>query len=82
MPLKTIKLTVSDEMLTQLDSQAETEDIPRAEIIRRAISGSLQPMKRDNYAKTCVDVLKTTNGKLTRLEAEHLVSVVIKGMAA
>ena len=78
----TIELTVPHQMLEQLNIAATKHSLSRAEIIRRAISGSLQPMKRDNYAKTCVDVLKTTNGKLTRLEAEHLVSVVIKGMAA
>ena len=78
----TIKLAVSDDMLEQLNTAATSHSLTRAEIIRRAISGSLHPMKRENYAKTCTEVLKATNGKLSRLEAEHLVSVVIKGMAA
>ncbi len=82
MPLKTIKLAISDEMLTQLDSQAEVEGMPRSELIRRTLSGQTHSMVKENYAKTCSDVLRATNGKLSRTEAYHLVSVVIKGMAA
>ena len=82
MPLKTIKLAVSDEMITQLDSRAELEGMPRSELIRRTLSGQLHPMVLENYAKTCADVLRATNGKLSRAEVDHVVSVVIKGMAA
>ena len=73
---------VSDEMLTQLNAQAETEGMPRSEFIRRTMAGELHPFVLENYAKTCADVLKATNGKLTRAEVDHLVSVVIKGMAS
>ena len=65
MPLKTIKLAVSDEMITQLDSRAELEGMPRSELIRRTLSGQLHPMVLENYAKTCADVLRATNGKLS-----------------
>ena len=82
MPLKTIKLAVSDEMLAQLDSQAELEGMPRSELIRRTLSGQLHPAVIENYPKTCSDVLRATNGKLSRAEVDHVVSVVIKGMAA
>ena len=82
MPSHTIKVCVSDEMLTQLNSQAETEGMPRSEFIRRTLAGELHPFVLENYAKTCADVLKATNGKLTRAEVDHLVSVVIKGMAS
>ena len=82
MPLKTIKLAVSDEMITQLDSRAELEGMPRSELIRRTLSGQLHPMVLENYPKTCADVLRATNGKLSRSEVDHVVSVVIKGMAA
>ena len=82
MPLKTIKLAVSDEMITQLDAQAAVEGMPRSELIRRTLSGQLHPTVLENYPKTCADVLRATNGKLTRSEVDHVVSVVIKGMAA
>jgi metal-responsive CopG/Arc/MetJ family transcriptional regulator len=82
MPLKTIKLAVSNEMLTQLDNQAQVEGMPRSEFIRRTLSGQLHPLVLENYPKTCADVLRATNGKLSRAEVDHLVSVVIKGMAS
>ena len=82
MPLKTIKLAVSDEMLTQLDSQAEIEGMPRSELIRRTLSGQLHPAVIENYPRTCAEVHRATNGKLSRAEVDHVVSVVIKGMAA
>ena len=43
MPLKTIKLAISDEMITQLDSRAAIEGMPRSELIRRTLSGQLHP---------------------------------------
>ena len=82
MPSHTIKLTVSDEMLAQLNAQAATEGLPRAEFIRRTLAGELHPMVLENYPKTCAEVLRATNGKLSRAEVDHLVSVVIKGMAS
>jgi metal-responsive CopG/Arc/MetJ family transcriptional regulator len=82
MPLKTIKLAISDEMITQLDSRAAIEGMPRSELIRRTLSGQLHPAVIENYPRTCAEVLRATNGKLSRAEVDHLVSVVIKGMAA
>ena len=82
MPLKTIKLAVSDEMITKLDSRASLEGMPRSELIRRTLAGELHPFVLENYAKTCADVLRATAGKLTRAEVDHIVSIVIKGMAA
>ena len=52
MPSHTIKVCVSDEMLTQLNSQAETEGMPRSEFIRRTLAGELHPFVLENYAKT------------------------------
>ena len=43
MPLKTIKLAVSNEMLTQLDNQAQVEGMPRSEFIRRTHFRSTAP---------------------------------------
>ena len=82
MPSHTIKVCVSDEMLTQLNAQAETEGMPRSEFIRRTLAGELHPFVLENYPRTCADVLKATNGKLSRAEVDHVVSVVIKGMAS
>jgi len=82
MPNHTIKVCVSDEMLSQLNAQAELEGMPRSEYIRRTLSGELQPFVLENYAKTCADVLKATNGKLSRQEVDHVASIVIKGMAS
>ena len=78
----TIKVCVSDEMLDQLNARAELEGMNRAEFIRRTLAGELHPVVLENYSKTCSDVLRATNGKLTRAEVDHLVSVVIKGMAS
>ena len=78
----TIKVCVSDEMLTQLNAQAELEGMPRSEYIRRTMAGELQPLVLENYPKTCAEVLRATNGKLSRAEVDHVVSVVIKGMAS
>ena len=78
----TIKVCVSDEMLTQLNAQAELEGMPRSEYIRRTMAGELHPLVLENYPKTCADVLRATNGKLSRAEVDHVVSVVIKGMAS
>ena len=82
MPLTTIQLSVSDEMLAQLNARAKLENVNRAELIRRLISGELHPAVIENYARTCSDVLRATNGKLSRAEVDHVVSVVIVGMAA
>ena len=82
MPSHTIKVMVSDEMLTQLNSQAKIEGMPRSEFIRRTLAGELHPFVLENYAKTCADVLRATAGKLTRAEVDHIVSIVIKGMAS
>ena len=82
MPLKTIKLAISDEMITQLDAQAKVEGMPRSELIRRTLSGKLHPAVIEYYAKTCAEVLRATSGKLSRAEVDHCVSIVIKGMAA
>ena len=82
MPSTTIKVCVSDEMLAQLNAQAAIEGMPRSEYIRRTMAGELHPFTLANYPKTCAEVLRATNGKLSRAEVDHVVSVVIKGMAA
>ena len=82
MPLTTIKLAVPDDLLTQLNAAAEVEGMPRSELIRRTLSGQLHPATIENYPRTCSEVLRATNGKLSRAEVDHVVSVVIKGMAA
>ena len=78
----TIKVCVSDEMLAQLNAQAEREGMTRSEYIRRTMAGELQPFVLENYPRTCAEVLRATNGKLSRAEVDHVVSVVIKGMAS
>ena len=82
MPLQTIKLAIPDDLLAQLNAAAEVEGMPRSELIRRTLTGQLQLGSIKNYPKTCADVLRATNGKLSRAEVDHVVSVVIKGMAA
>ena len=82
MPLKTIKLCLSDEMIAHLDHRAELEGFTRSEFIRRSLAGEFQPLVRENFAATCAEVLKATSGKLSRAEVDHCVSIVIKGMAA
>ena len=39
-------------------------------------------LDRSNFPATVASVLKATNGKLSRIEAEHLTSLVIIGMSA
>ena len=76
----TIKVCVSDEMLEQLNAKAELEGMNRAEFIRRTLAGELHPVVLENYSKTCSDVLRATNGKLSRLECEQIVSLCIIGL--
>ena len=45
MPTHTIKICVSDQMLTQLNRKAETEGMPRSEFIRRTLAGELHPLR-------------------------------------
>ena len=82
MPFKTIQFAVSDEMLSQLNRKAETEGMPRSEFIRRTLAGEFHPLVLENIPKTCAEIQKVTNGKLTRAECDHVCSVVIKSMAA
>lgn len=82
MPLTTIKVALDQPLLDTLNARAEAEGIPRAELIREKLSDQFSPAVIENYVKTCADVLRATNGKLTRQEVDHVVSVVIKGMAA
>ena len=67
-------------MITQLDAQAAVEGT-RSELIRRTLSGQLHPTVPENYPKTCARP-SCNEWQLTRSEVDHVVSVVIKGMAA
>ena len=82
MALTTIKVALDQPLLDTLNARAEAEGIPRAELIRQMLSDQFSTAIIENYAKTCADVLRATNGKLSRAEVDHVVSVVIKGMAA
>jgi metal-responsive CopG/Arc/MetJ family transcriptional regulator len=80
--MSTIKLNVSDDLLQQLNSAATAHDLNRAELIRRTLTNDLAPFSHLNYAKTCLQIQKVTNNKLSRTESEQLVNLVIKGMTA
>lgn len=51
------------------------------EAATQRLHGASGALSHTNFPATVVEVLKVTNGKLSRLEAEHLVALVITEMA-
>jgi len=81
-----VKLAVPDDLLPTIDAVVADAGQPRSHWILDAIQQRLNPSNKPdspsaNYARAATAVLKATNGKLTRQEAEHCVALVITSMA-
>ena len=83
----TVKVSIPDDLLLQVDAKAKEESKFRSHWILESIESRLNgtigvPLQRCNIPLAVSQVLKASNGKLTRNEAEHLVSKTIIALAA
>ena len=72
-----IKLTVDDYLLDTLNAEADTRNITRAQLIRQIVHTSLSP-SHTRFPAAVTAVLKIADGRLTRMQAEHITAVVVK----
>ena len=81
----TVKVSIPNDLLPKVDDAAASVPCPRSHWIIDAIEARLGKgdafVKRENYPAACTAVLKATNGKLSRLESEHVVALAISKMA-
>ena len=83
--IKTVEVAIPDDLLPQVNEAAASVPCPRSHWILDAIEARLGKgdafIKRENYPAACTAVLKATNGKLSRMESEHVVALAISKMA-
>lgn len=81
-----IEINVPQTLFDRLTVACTNTSKPRSHWICDAIQSRLDSgdakIDRSNFTATVASVLKATNGKLSRIEAEHLTSLVIIGMSA
>ena len=81
----TVKVSIPDDLMPQVNDAAAAVPCARSHWIIDAIEARLGKgdafVKRENYPAACTAVLKATNGKLSRMEAEHVVALAISKMA-
>jgi hypothetical protein len=81
----TVKIAVPDDLLPRITLAAKSAAQPRShwllEAAQQRLSNGSAMLDRASYPKAVQGVLKATNGKLSRLEAEHAVALVINAMA-
>ena len=77
MPNREIKLTVPDDLLNTLHDEAEPSNITRAQLVRNIVDSSLMA-SHTRFPAAVTAVLKIADGRLTRMQAEHITAVVIK----
>lgn len=77
MPNREIKLSVPDDLLDTLNAEAEQRQITRAHLIRDIVTTNLSKA-HTRFPAAVTGVLKIADGKLTRMQAEHITAVVIK----
>ena len=80
---KEIKFAADDNLIAQLNSASASANINRATFIREAVQFRLDSDNLPSHTKlpaATTAVLKTTAGKLSRLEAEHIVAVVVNAL--
>jgi metal-responsive CopG/Arc/MetJ family transcriptional regulator len=83
----TIKVAIPDHLLSEVDARAKEESQFRSHWILDSIESRLNgtigvPLKRCNIPLAVSLALKASNGKLTRIEAEHIVSKTIIALAS
>jgi len=80
-----VKVAIPDDLLPSVNAAAEAKSQFRSHWIIDAIHSRLASgdaaLDRSKFPATVTSILKATNGKLSRTECEHLVSLVIIGMA-
>ena len=81
-----VEVNVPQDLFDRLAVACTNSAQPRSYWICDAIQSRLDSgdakIDRSNFTATVASVLKATNGKLSRIEAEHLTSLVIIGMSA
>ena len=83
----TVKVSIPHETLQEVDARAKAESQFRSHWILDSIESRLNetvgvPLQRCNIPLAVSLALKASNGKLSRLEAEHLVSKTIIALAS
>ena len=80
-----VEINVPQDLFDRLTVASTNSSQPRSHWICDAIQFRLDSgdakLDRSNFPATVASVLKATNGKLSRIEAEHLTSLVIIGMS-
>jgi hypothetical protein len=79
------KVAIPNDVLASVDAAAADASQPRSHWILDAmqtrLTGDGATINRQHYPLAVQEVLKITSGKLTRLEAEHTVALVIRTLA-
>jgi hypothetical protein len=83
----TVKVAIPDQLLQEVDARAKEESQFRSHWILDSIESRLNgtvgvPLKRCNIPLAVSLALKASNGKISRLEAEHIVSKTIIALAS
>ena len=81
--MKEIKFAADDSLIAQLNSASQSSNVNRATFIREAVQFRLNANQLPSHTKlpaATTAVLKNTAGKLSRIEAEHIVAVVINAL--
>jgi hypothetical protein len=84
MPLREIKVRFSDADYDAIDQLAKANNIPRAEIVRRAIQANLMPFRLSvtDYHRIVSSVHQNMRGVISRLQAERAAAIAITAIAA
>ena len=81
--MKEIKFAADDSLIAQLNDASQSASVNRATFIREAVQFRLNANQLPPHSKlpaATTAVLKNTAGKLSRIEAEHIVAVVINAL--
>ena len=81
-----VEINVPQDLFDRLTVAATNTSQPRSHWICDAIDSKLDSgdakLDRKNFPRTVASVLQALNGKINRVEAEHIVSLAIIGMAS
>ena len=80
---KEIKFAADDSLIAQLNSASQSANVNRATFIREAVQFRLNANQLPSHTKLPTAtraVLKAAHGKLSRVEADHIVAVVVNAL--
>ena len=84
--MTTVKASIPDDLLPSINAAAAAANQNRSqwllEAAKRHLTPSVNLINRNGYPLAIQGVLKASNGKLSHLEAEHAVALVINALAA